>query len=108
MIVPVFRDLVRRLDPSIAEYRTAKPLVRHSALLDVTARETVQTLTRRHEALRAVVEFRERSQAMWDGAPGTEESALWQLRQLCTSANESPVAALRAFSRRLQMYRPRQ
>lgn len=108
VIVPVFRDLVRPLDPSIPEYSTPKPLVRHSALLDAIALDTVHTLTRRHEALRVVVEFRERLQAMWDGAPGSEESAVRQLRQLCKSAGESPIAALREFSTRLQMYGSRQ
>lgn len=106
VIVPVFRDLVRRVDPAVAEYSTAKPLVRHSALLDSNARETVQTLTSRHEALRAVIEFRERLQALWDGAQGTEESAVTQLRRLCKSAKDSPIAALRDFSARLPMYGP--
>jgi stearoyl-CoA desaturase (Delta-9 desaturase) len=107
VVVPVFRELVRRLDPSISEYSTATPLVRHPALLDPTSRETVRTLTRRHEALRSVVEFRERLQALWDGAPPIDESAVSQLRQLCQSASESPIAALRDFSMRMQMYGPR-
>jgi stearoyl-CoA desaturase (delta-9 desaturase) len=106
VILPVYRDVVRRRDASMPEYSTPKPLVLHPALLDTKARENLGMLTRRHEVLRAVIEFRDRLQAIWDGTSTADGRAVQQLRELCNLARASPVAALRDFAARLRWYGP--
>lgn len=106
VVIPVYRDVVRRLDLSIPEYSTPRPLVLHPALLDEDARANLRTLTRRHEVLRIVVEFRDRLQAIWDGYSGTDGRAVQQLRELCHFANNSRIAALGDFAARLRTYGP--
>jgi hypothetical protein len=91
-------------DLSIPEYSTPRPLVLHPALLDEKALENLRTLTRRHEVLRVVVEFRDRLQAIWDSYSGTDGRAVQQLRELCHFANNSRISALGDFAARLQRY----
>lgn len=106
VIVPVYRDVARRRDISIPEYSSPKPLVLHAAMLDARAREHLQTLIRRHDVLRAVVEFRNRLQAMWDSSHGAEKLRVQQLRDLCSFATTSDIAPLREFAARLRRYGP--
>ncbi len=75
-------------------------------MLDARGREHLRTLTGRHDVLRAVVEFRDRLQAMWDGSQSAERQRVQQLRDLCSTARRSDIAALRDFAARLQRYGP--
>jgi hypothetical protein len=81
-------------------------LVLHAAMLDAQAREHLQTLTGRHDVLRAVIDFRDRLQAIWNGSHSAEKQMVQQLRDLCSFASNSDIAALRDFAARLQRYRP--
>ncbi len=107
VIIPVYRDVARVTeDISIPELNSHKPLVLHDAMLDERARDHLQTLARRHDVLRAIVEFRDRLQALWDGAQGAERQRVQQLRDLYSFASNSDIAALRDFGARIRRYGP--
>jgi stearoyl-CoA desaturase (delta-9 desaturase) len=56
--------------------------------------------------LRAVVEFRDRLQQIWDETSASHARGLEQLRSLCAEAEGSGLLALRKFARRLPTYVP--
>jgi hypothetical protein len=60
----------------------------------------------RYEVLRAVIEFRDRLQQIWDETSASHGRALEQLRALCAEAEASRILALRRFARRLPTYAP--
>jgi stearoyl-CoA desaturase (delta-9 desaturase) len=78
-------------------------LVRHPQLLGAEARARLSSLLEQHEALRAVVEFRDRLQLLWTGAP-MPAGALAGLKQWCAQAESSGVRALHEFALSLRTY----
>ena len=86
--------------------RSPQLLVRHPKLLDERSRQQLRELLDRYEVLRAVVEFRDRLQHIWDEASASHGRALEQLRALCAEAEGSSVLALRNFALRLRTYAP--
>ena len=59
-----------------------------------------------HEALRAVLEFRERLQLTWTEAYVNPGNAVVQLREWCAQADASGIRGLREFAQRLRTYLP--
>jgi stearoyl-CoA desaturase (Delta-9 desaturase) len=106
VIRPVFRELAKQASAVPLESSASRLLVRHPALLDDQGRQQLHELLERHEALRGVVEFRDRLQRIWDETSASHGRALEEIRQLCIEAEGSPILALRRFARRLATYVP--
>jgi len=66
VIRPVFRELTRHRNAAGLSRCSAQLLARHPKLLDEQARGELRELVGRYEVLRAVVEFRDRLQQIWD------------------------------------------
>lgn len=106
VIRPVFRELTRHRNATGLSRCSAQLLARHPKLLDEQARGELRELVGRYEVLRAVVEFRDRLQQIWDETSASHARALEQLRGLCAEAEGSGLVALRKFARRLPTYVP--
>ncbi len=105
VVRPVCRDLARAAGAKAAS-RLSQLLVRHPKLLGEEGLRRLDAALDQHEALRAVVEFRERLQQLWNDAHGNPGNAVAQLRDWCMQAEASGIRALREFSRRLRSYVP--
>ena len=105
VIRPVFREL-RQDRVAVLARSSAQLLVRHPKLLDEGARRQLRELLDRYEALRTVIEFRDRLQQLWDETSASHARALEQLRELCAQAQGSRLLALRKFALRLRTYAP--
>jgi len=99
---PVLRQLAKHAEPLAPG--VAELLTRHPQLLDARDHQRLHDLLDRYAVLRAVVEFRERLQKIWEDSSGGREWALEHLRQLCAEAEGSQILALRSFARRLPTY----
>jgi hypothetical protein len=60
VIRPVFRELTKQESAMVLPPRSPQLLARHPKLLDVRSRQQVRELLDRYEALRTVIEFRDR------------------------------------------------
>jgi stearoyl-CoA desaturase (delta-9 desaturase) len=78
--------------------------VRHPTLLAAEAQGALTELLQRYEVLRAVVEFRDRLQQVWNDSNQTH--ALQQLREWCAQAEASGIRSLGEFAQRLRAYAP--
>jgi len=101
------RRVVRPVCREVAEHEpenAVKPklLIRHPALLAEDAHKSVRELLDRHEKLRAIVEFRERLQHLWDDA--NQARAVQKLREWCVQAEASGIRALQEFALSLRAY----
>lgn len=105
VVRPVCHDLARAVGAKTAS-RLSKLLVRHPKLLGEEGRRRLEAALDQHEALRAVVEFRERLQQLWNGAHSNPGHAVQQLKELCREAEASGIRALRDFAQRLRRYEP--
>ncbi len=103
VVRPVCRDLARGVGARAAS-RLSKLLVRHPQMLGEEGRRRLQAALDQHEALRAVVEFRERLQQLWNDAHSNPGQAVAQLRDWCREAEASGIRALCEFARRLRSY----
>lgn len=106
VIRPVFRELKKREGAVMLTRGSPQLLVCHPQLLDARGRQQLRELLDRYEVLRAVIDFRDRLQQIWDEASGSHGRALEQLRELCVQAEGSGVVALRKFVLRLQACAP--
>jgi stearoyl-CoA desaturase (Delta-9 desaturase) len=106
VVRPVFRELTRQERDRVLAGCSARLLIRHPQLLDERARQQLRQLLDRHEALKVVVEFRDRLQQIWDETSASQERALEQVRALCNRAESSSIDALRSFARRMRSYAP--
>lgn len=106
VIRPVFRELMREQSAAGRARSSPQLLARHPKLLDERAREELRELVGRYEVLRAVIEFRDRLQQIWDETSASHTRALEQLKRLCAEAEGSGILALRKFARRLPTYVP--
>jgi stearoyl-CoA desaturase (delta-9 desaturase) len=104
VIWPVFRQLSGQASAAPLSRSDSRLLVRHPSLLDAQGNQKLRQLLRRYEVLRAVVEFRDRLQRIWDETSANESPALDQLRVLCADAECSRIPALRRFAQRLPTY----
>ncbi len=106
VIRPVLRELIRGQSAAGLSRGAPQLLARHPRLLDEQAREELRQLLDRYEVLRAVIDFRDRLQQIWDEASASQARALERLKRLCTEAEGSGILALRKFARRLPTYVP--
>ena len=96
----MFRELTKQESAIVLPPRSPQLLARHPKLLDVRSRQQVRELLDRYEALRTVIEFRDRLQQIWDGTAASHARALQDLRELCAQAESSSILALRNFALR--------
>ena len=104
VIRPVFRDLRKYGGAALLAPRVSQLLVRHPRLLDAQDRQMLYELLKRYEILRAVIDFRDRLQRIWEQTSANHGRALEQLRELCTETETNRIFALRRFARRLPNY----
>jgi stearoyl-CoA desaturase (Delta-9 desaturase) len=103
----VVRPVCRELGRGAAGKATAHLstlLVRHPKLLGEEGLRRLHAALDQHEALRAVVEFRERLQQLWNDGQVNPPHAVMQLREWCAQAEASRIRALREFAQRLRGY----
>lgn len=103
VVRPVCRDLARAAGAQAASH-LAKLLVRHPRMLGEEGRRRLQAALDQHEALRSVVEFRDRLQQLWNESHSNPGHAVAQLKEWCREAEASGVRALREFARRVRSY----
>jgi stearoyl-CoA desaturase (Delta-9 desaturase) len=104
VVRPVCRELAR-----VAGQRAAplsRLLVRHPKLLGDDGRRALADALDQHEALKRVVEFRERLQQLWNDAHSNPGQAVAQLREWCHEAEASGIRALQEFAQRVRRYGP--
>jgi stearoyl-CoA desaturase (delta-9 desaturase) len=104
VIKAAYRAEVRRLGGADQVLRQARGLLlREESLNDGSARRRLQQVLAHSEVLATVYRFRERLQAIWQGA--AEGQALAALEQWRQEAEASGVAALQEFARRIGGWR---
>jgi stearoyl-CoA desaturase (delta-9 desaturase) len=116
--VHVLRDYARRVvrpvcrEVAVHDGRGTLParmlflVERHPSLLGDEGLRRRAAVLAQHDALRAVVEFRERLQQLWNDAAANRDNAVAQLREWCAQAEASGIRALREFAQRLRTYVP--
>ncbi len=104
VVRPVCQELARGAAGKASHLTTL--LVRHPTLLGEEGMRRLHAALDQHEALRAVVDFRERLQQLWNDGQVNPGHGVAQLREWCTQAEASGINALRDFSRRLRSYGP--
>jgi len=104
VIRPVFRQLSRQEGAGPLSRSDSRLLIRHPSLLDAQSGRKLRQLLQRYDVLRAIVEFRDRLQRIWDETSVNDAPALERLRVLCTDAECSHIPALRRFAQRLPTY----
>jgi stearoyl-CoA desaturase (Delta-9 desaturase) len=105
VVRPVCRELAREAAGKAASHLSTL-LVRHPKLLGEEGMRRLHAALDQHEALRAVVEFRERLQQLWNDGQVNPSHAVAQLREWCAQAEASGIEALREFAQRLRSYGP--
>jgi stearoyl-CoA desaturase (Delta-9 desaturase) len=103
VIRPVCREIAQRDSNAKSGHRLASRLLtRHPSLLAEDAHKKLNDLLARHERLRAIVEFREQLQHLWDDA--NQARAVQKLREWCAQAEASGIGSLRDFAISLRTY----
>ncbi|HTW37784.1 MAG TPA: fatty acid desaturase [Steroidobacteraceae bacterium] len=105
VVRPVCRELARGAAGKAASHLSTL-LVRHPKLLGEEGLRRLHAALEQHEALRAVVEFRERLQQLWNDGQVNPSHAVAQLREWCAQAEASGIQALREFAEHLRSYGP--
>ena len=106
VIRPVCRQLQKDSPSGSLPVGISRLLVRHPMLLPRDALVARDAVLEQHEVLRAVMEFRDRLQALWTGASANQTRAVAQLRHWCAQAEESGIRALRDFAESVRRYAP--
>jgi stearoyl-CoA desaturase (delta-9 desaturase) len=106
VLKPVFRREIHRADRSWRRlYREARRMARmDNALLDKTERKQLAEVLDSNKALEAVYQFKLRLQGIWEVHAANHEMRLEALRQWCTDAEASGVAALQEFVHVVRRY----
>jgi stearoyl-CoA desaturase (delta-9 desaturase) len=101
VVRPVCREVARNGQGARSPI-PSRLLIRHPSLLAEDAHVTLRELLERHEKLRAIVEFREQLQQLWDDA--NQARAVQKLREWCAQAEASGIRSLRDFALGLRAY----
>ena len=105
--VPVIkREMVRLKERGLdLTWRSRRLLTRNPKLLDEKGRARVREVLNSSQAIRTVEEFRQRLQAIWEGATVSNDRLVAQLREWCQQAEASGERVLQDFARTLRGYR---
>jgi len=102
--LPTFRHEKALAAGNNALRHAKRLLIRQPMLLDEQARTRLRDVLSKHRELDTVVQFRDRLQALWNGANVSNEKLLEQLRQWCAEAEASGIKVLEDFAARLRSY----
>ncbi|MCZ6560138.1 MAG: fatty acid desaturase [Gammaproteobacteria bacterium] len=105
--LPVFRKELRgaEKDDSLL-HRARTLLVRRPALLDEKASARLREILDNNQALKTVVEFRERLRDLWTGATDvSNEKLLTQFQEWIAEAEASGIRVLQEYAEALKSYR---
>lgn len=87
-------------------YRAGRLLRRESSLLNVKAKNRLNTLLEAHETLKTVYNFKQSLQNIWLKTASSQKELIDALQQWCQQAEESGLDVLKQFSRQLKGYIP--
>jgi len=106
VIQPVVRELIGKRGPTVLPRNASKLLVRHPQLLDELSQLRLLDLLQSHAVLRALVDFRDNLQRIWDETAPSQASALARWAALRDQAMRSDIRALQEFAISLSRYAP--
>lgn len=106
VIRPVLRQQRKHCDSTCKQtLRRARGLLtRDASLINARARERLDQILGHFNDLKVVYQYRLRLQAIWSGKSTGQESLRVALQEWCQQAEETRIAALQEFSRRLRGY----
>jgi stearoyl-CoA desaturase (delta-9 desaturase) len=107
VIKQVYREETARADVARKQLyrRGRKLLIRHHMLLDDTSRQKLEMLLAESQALKVVYEFNQRLQEIWQQKTASQESLIQDLQDWCLHAEQTGIAALEEFARKIRAYR---
>lgn len=107
VIKQVYRDERTRADVARKQlyHRGRKLLIRHHLLLDDTSRQRLEVLLAESQALKVVYEFNQRLQEIWQQKTASQEHLIQALQEWCQHAEQTGIAALEEFARKIRAYR---
>jgi len=106
VIRPVLRQQRKQCDDSCKQLlRSARGLlVRDAALINERARGRLEQILARFHDLKIVYHYRQQLQSVWTRKVTSQEALCKALQEWCQQAEETGIAALQEFSRRLRGY----
>jgi len=106
VIYPVLKEEFHRADVSYRQLfkRSRSLLVREESLLNADAKQKLETVLSRSQALRTVYRFKQQLQEIGRRSTATQEVLLKQLQEWCKQAEETGIRALQDFARSLPAY----
>lgn len=104
VVVPTARLELARADRSYRGFirRARRLLVREPSLISERNQRRLERALSRSDQLALVYQYKQRLQAIWHQSGVTREALLASLREWCSQAEASGVAALQEFSQRLR------
>ena len=79
-------------------------LVRNEFLIDLHARERLESILAQHRTLQVVYEFQRRLHDLWQQRTASPERLLHALQEWCREAESTRIEALQEFARKLRGY----
>lgn len=79
-------------------------LIRTESLLDEKNKQYLSDILKRNQSLKAVYEYRQRLQAIWDKTTASQKELIEALQEWCRQAESSGIEALRSFANNLKTY----
>jgi stearoyl-CoA desaturase (Delta-9 desaturase) len=106
VIYPVLRQQRRECDASCKQIlrRARGLLVRDASLINERARARLEQILARFHDLKTVYHYRQQLQSVWASKVTSQETLRKSLQEWCQQAEETGIAALQEFSRRLRGY----
>jgi len=106
VIYPVLKEEFHKADVSYRQLfkRSRTLLVREESLLNADAKQKLETVLSRSQALRTVYRFKQQLQEIGRRSTATQEVLLKQLQEWCKQAEETGIRALQEFARGLPAY----
>ena len=104
--IPVMkREMVRLREHGLnLTWRRRRLVIRNRKLLDDRSRGRVTEVLNSSQAIKTVDEFRQRLQAIWEGATVSNDRLVAQLKEWCQQAEASGERVLQDFARSLRSY----
>jgi stearoyl-CoA desaturase (delta-9 desaturase) len=106
VIRPVLRQQRKQCDDSCKQVlrRARGLLVRDATLINERARARLEQILARFHELKTVYHYRQQLQSVWTRKAESQEVLCKALQEWCQQAEETGIAALQEFSRRLRGY----
>jgi len=106
VIRPVLRQERKHCDGSCKQVlrRARSLLIRDASLINEHARVRLDQILARFNDLKIVYQYRQQLQSVWASKATSQEALRKALQEWCQQAEETGIAALQEFSRRLRGY----